>query len=360
MVTKRGAEVVRAPQPAMRVGGCEQRRTFTRVRNGVRSVLALASLVLVAAQCRGDTAPTAPIDVDVDALWNKYGWTKPTSAAEIVSASTAAFGVYVATTRTPAASIQVLAQTGVDTVLISWIDRGANLVARAFSYPPSTRPFVDLVAIDSAYLVNTYRAQGFSANEVSGLLTAFKAGAPAFGGRQSNTWNYRTILTNNLMVNDRIGMAQTAGHEFFHSIQERSANTNPCQVGSAVPCWFWEGPAMFIGLQTASHFGFADFASQGHPQMISRFQNGPLTTRSLLLSGVTLNNGTTLDPYAIGEVATEFLVANVGVAKFVAIYSEIGTGKSLAAAFMTATGVELADFYSMFEQIRGVLGVPRA
>ncbi len=32
---------------------------------------------------------------------------------------------------------------------------------------------------------------------------------------------------------------------------------------------------------------------------------------------------------------------------------------ALAAAFKNATSVELADFYSMFEGIRGVLGVPR-
>jgi hypothetical protein len=34
----------------------------------------------------------------------------------------------------------------------------------------------------------------------------------------------------------------------------------------------------------------------------------------------------------------------------------LGTGKNFADAFKDATGVELADFYAMFEEVRGTLG----
>jgi hypothetical protein len=66
-----------------------------------------------------------------------------------------------------------------------------------------------------------------------------------------------------------------------------------------------------------------------------------------------------MDPYGIGAIATEFLVANVGMAKFVGIYTQIGTGKTFEQAFKASTGVSLADFYLMFEDSRSVLGAPR-
>jgi hypothetical protein len=66
-----------------------------------------------------------------------------------------------------------------------------------------------------------------------------------------------------------------------------------------------------------------------------------------------------MDPYGIGAIATEFLVAHVGMKKFVEIYREIGTGKNLSKAFFSATGVSLNDFYLMFEDARATLGAPR-
>ncbi|MDB0052106.1 hypothetical protein N9F57_04410, partial [Gammaproteobacteria bacterium] len=59
----------------------------------------------------------------------------------------------------------------------------------------------------------------------------------------------------------------------------------------------------------------------------------------------------TSDPYAIGSVATEFLVANVGTYNFIKIYKEL-KNKEFPDAFFSATGIELEDFYQMFEEVR--------
>jgi hypothetical protein len=45
--------------------------------------------------------------------------------------------------------------------------------------------------------------------------------------------------------------------------------------------------------------------------------------------------------------------------KYLKIYSEKGTGKSFDAAFLSATGVSLTDFYSMFEEVRATLGIAK-
>jgi hypothetical protein len=110
-----------------------------------------------------------------------------------------------------------------------------------------------------------------------------------------------------------------------------------------------------VGTQTAASLGFNSY-SDARTWMLQR-TTGP-GTRVLKLSEVTENDGK-MDPYGIGSIATEFLVSRVGMKKFVAVYREIGAGKSFSKAFNDATGVSLNDFYLMFEDSRAVLGAPR-
>jgi hypothetical protein len=112
---------------------------------------------------------------------------------------------------------------------------------------------------------------------------------------------------------------------------------------------------MFVGLQTAGALGFADYLSIGRPSMAKRFKNGRGTNLTATLSEFRANDGV-VDPYAIGFAAVEFLVAQVGVEKMVNVYVALGEGKNFDNAFKQGTGIELADFYTMFEEIRATLG----
>jgi cytochrome b involved in lipid metabolism len=290
-------------------------------------------------------------------LWEKYGWSKPSTALEVAQAATDKFLAYVATERNPSAEVKVIAQDGVDPLLTRWVQQGANLVAKTFDYPKLTRTFVDVIAIDRSWLESTYTKEGFSAQQVKDRLGGFDAGAPAFGGSFSNTWNYATIKKNNLLVNDKSGMAQTAGHEFFHAIQERLAGRNPGPDGATIPNWIWEGPCMFIGLQTSSKLGIVDYLTAGQKTSINRYKYSSDAMKKLPLSEVKKNDKDT-DPYGLGEIATEFIVANAGIEKLLGVYAALGQGKTFAQAFEAGTGVKLDDFYSMFEESRPTLGVP--
>jgi hypothetical protein len=292
-------------------------------------------------------------------LWEKYSWAKPVDAASVSSAATTAFTNYIATRRNPSATVKVVAQTGVDQTLINWVTDGANLIAQTFAYPALSRPFVDVIAIDESGLQSLYKAEGFSDDEIRDRVGGFKAGAPAFGGSKTNTWNYTTIKNNNLMINDRAGTAQTAGHEFFHAIQEMLAGRNPGPLGEEIPNWFWEGPAMFVGLQATNKLGINSYATEGRQWALDRYRGGQGNMKSLPLIEVKANDGK-VDPYGIGEIATEFLVSKVGIEKLLAIYANLGKGQTFATAFANGTGIALADFYSMFEEVRGVLGVPKS
>ena len=307
-------------------------------------------------------AATPTTVVNYATLWEKYAWVKPTSESSVATAATDKFKAYVVVTRNNDTVIKIAAQDGANQTLVSWVKDGANLVAKAFDYPKLSGPFLEVIAIDRAWLEKTYIENGYSEDEAKmDRGTAFAAGAPAFGGSTTNTFNSGVITKNNLLVNDKLGMMQMPGHEFFHAVQERTSGGVPSPDGLGIaPQWFWEGPATFIGLQTASYLGLADYITEGRKFAVAR-SNAP-STKSHLLSEAIENTGSSdaIDPYGIGAIATEFLVANVGMEKFMEVYKNLGQKKSFAESFETGTGVELTDFYTMFEEVRPILGIPRS
>lgn len=304
------------------------------------------------------TQSAPAVDATLTGLWAKYNW-KYKSKNDIIKYSTNEFTSYIATKRSPNQEVKVLAQDGADATLVKWVKDGATLVATTFAYPAMKGPFYDVIAVDSDWLKKTYLSVGVGQDEVNGKASAFDAGAPAFGGTTNNTWNWTSIKNNNLMKNDKAGMAQTAGHEFFHAIQENYAHTNPGGEGLQIPNWIWEGPATFIGLQTAAKIGAINYESEGRAAFIERYKNGDSINRTSNLIEIKANDGKT-DPYALGFAATELAVANIGIEKFNNIYAELGKGKNFADAFKSATGVELADFYAMFEDVRAELGFAKS
>ena len=307
------------------------------------------------------TTTSAPAKPDTT-LWAKYNWTKPVSAAEVIDAATISFTSYVSIKRSPSGSVKVIAQEGVDATFIDWVTRTSDLVAKSFSYPALSKQFIDIIATDRAWFKSTMESNGFSTGEVSSRLAAFDSGSPANGGRTANQFNWGVILKNNAMVVNKSGMMQLGGHEFFHAVQAGNAERDNDPDGAFVPNWFWEGPAMFVGLQTANNLGLLDYASVGQKVGRDRLNSSAdvsIATRKLLLSQVIANDPKIIDPYGIGQIATEFLVAKIGVEKMIKIYEDIETLKSFSSAFKSATGVELADFYAMFEEVRATLGAAR-
>ena len=291
-----------------------------------------------------DTASSSAADA-----YKASGWAKPTSSAAIAAAATKSFAEYTATKRQEA-TVNVVAQAGTPQYWIDWIKQGVALIATTFEYPKLTGPYTGFVAKDVEWLKVEF-AKVYGQRAADDRAGSFE-GAPARGGSDTGVWNLAFIERENLIEKDNVGMKQTPAHEFFHSVQDRA-------VGSCVPCgtpqWFWEGPAVFVGTQGSNQLGFNKY-TDARNWMLDRTKH-PGTVK-LKLEEVTLNDGS-MDPYGIGAIATEFLVANVGMAKFVNVYAQIGTGKSFKDAFKAATGVALSDFYLMFEDARAVLGAPR-
>jgi len=292
-------------------------------------------------------------------LWEKYDWSKPTSSSSVATAATDKFKAYVAVTRSKDTVIKIIAQDGADQTLVGWLKDAANLVLKAFDYPKLNEPFLVVVAVDRAWVEKTYIENGWDKQWAKDLAVGMSAPGGAIGNR-SSLYDSSLITKNNYLVNDKLGMMQMAGHEYFHAVQTSLAGEIADASGSKIPNWFLEGSAVFIGLQNASYFGWANYTTEGREFALARSNAHP--TNLSLLSEATKNNDTPedADPYGIGAIATEFLVANVGMEKFMEVYKNLGKKKSFADSFKTATGVELTDFYTMFEEVRSVLGIPRS
>jgi hypothetical protein len=337
-------------------------KTFTCIKSGKKFVWDKG--VAVTKPSAGSTPSATPSATPTPAptpeivyatLWEKYKWSKPTSSASIATAATEKFKTYAATNRSPSTTVKIVAQEGVDANLLKWVTDGSAFASKVFAYPQLSAPFVAVIAKDKEFAEKAYNENGYTRDAKS--LANYFDKVPAHGG-PPNTYNNTMITSKGLLVSDKVGIMQMPGHETFHFIQQSIAGTSATPDGMGIaPQWFWEGPAVFVGLQTANHLSLADYATEGRTFAVKRSISGPV--KSLKLSEVTKNDGSS-DPYGIGAIATEFLVANIGMEKFMSVYNNLGKNMKFPDAFKSATGVELADFYTMFEEVRADLGTPRS
>jgi hypothetical protein len=337
-------------------------KTFTCIKSGKKFVwdkgVAVTKPTVVSTPSATPSATPTPAptpEIVYATLWEKYKWSKPTSSASIATAATEKFKTYSATNRSPSTTVKIVAQEGVDANLLKWVTDGSSFASKVFAYPQLSAPFVAVIAKDKEFAEKAYNENGYTRDAKS--LANYFDKVPAHGG-PPNTYNNTMITSKGLLVSDKIGMMQMPGHETFHFIQQSIAGTSATPDGMGIaPQWFWEGPAVFVGLQTANHLSLADYATEGRIFAVKRSISGPV--KSLKLSEVTKNDGSS-DPYGIGAIATEFLVANIGMDKFMSVYNNLGKNMKFPDAFKSATGVELADFYTMFEEVRADLGTPRS
>jgi hypothetical protein len=155
----------------------------------------------------------------------------------------------------------------------------------------------------------------------------------------------------------------TSPHEFFHSVQTQSDPMRgriPPESPRFTPRWFIEGSANFVGA-IISHVNknhtYEEF------RLIHVDQNssyvGTLGRRPLrdFWNNASGPDGY-LNPYGIGQAATEYLVANVGVEPLIHILEQAHLLGSFGAGFEKAVGISLTEFYSKFDSVRPKIGLP--
>jgi hypothetical protein len=114
-----------------------------------------------------------------------------------------------------------------------------------------------------------------------------------------------------------------------------------------IPGWFTEGGASLMPPLVLN----TDFSWWINLDNAAAKSSDPKSSLENLPRGSSRN-------YSLGPIANEFLIYLTGFDKYMNIWSEMGKGKSFESAFYDATGIELVDFYAMFEEIRPAIGIP--
>jgi hypothetical protein len=142
-------------------------------------------------------------------------------------------------------------------------------------------------------------------------------------------------------------------HELFHIVQddlsEMSFNLGPDHP-KAIPTWLIEGSANYYGFYVVNRMGFNDYKEGRSSQSWFNYEYG---TKIPLAK----YNDFSTDPYIIGQLATEYLVASAGFESLMNIFKLSKTEKTFSAAFKKAVGLSLDEFYLKFESSRSLMYV---
>ena len=145
-------------------------------------------------------------------------------------------------------------------------------------------------------------------------------------------------------------LASIGPHELFHSAQDnllwKQGWVDHVEFHSKfVPIWFTEGSAEFFGYAVSDH---ADVASY-YVSPWEWWYYLPNPDIGLAEYDSRLPFPHPPEDYWMGQMASEYIVANVGFEKLMDIWSRMGDGADFATAFEGAVGLSLSMFYETFD-----------
>ena len=169
-----------------------------------------------------------------------------------------------------------------------------------------------------------------------------------------NDHAFFVIRGNNSLLTMQKSDYQTPGHEYFHVVQFAMGGS---QTFGIMPSWFAEGSANFVGTAISHELGYFDYRLTRAEEI-----RKPTTNRSIPLASFQRNDSSAglndwLSPYGIGQVASEFIVASVGMDAFLNIVKYTNELNNFDAGFKKATNLELSEFYKLFDTGRTKWGI---
>lgn len=134
-------------------------------------------------------------------------------------------------------------------------------------------------------------------------------------------------------------------HEAFHmvmlQIDGRSLMGFTEEEKHNMGSWFIEGAADFFAKALADYHEEKPYAST-YP----RIYDGVLEAHTSMASSSKT--------YSVGQLAIEFIVANVGVEPVMEVFKQIGNGLDFYEAFEVGIGMSVYDFYKLYESIKDI------
>ena len=157
-------------------------------------------------------------------------------------------------------------------------------------------------------------------------------------------------------------------HEYFHLVQANLANsTNGLRIKSgdsssinAIPVWFLEGGAEFVGYSVGALSQNASYWV-GRDRMLSYGPREDFANKNSIADyeiRTCCGNSTPTYPYNIGQVAIEYIVASIGFQKMLDIWIDYAVTRNFETSFEKVMGISKEAFYTKFDQVRTKVGLP--
>lgn len=138
-------------------------------------------------------------------------------------------------------------------------------------------------------------------------------------------------------------------HELFHNVQDSldkgpGGQTLPPGNPLYRPVWLIEGSAEFMGFALVSYRGHHEYWGNHFTASLADAEE-----EDLMLSRYEIWTGYGPDPYNYGSLATEYIIASLGVEPLLEIFRYAGEGSSFEEAFESAIGLSVEEFYEAYD-----------
>ncbi|CAB4670611.1 MAG: hypothetical protein F2653_01760 [Actinobacteria bacterium] len=290
-------------------------------------------------------------------------WTDPISPLQISIEAKDKFRQWLQGQNTKSDNLLISIDPKLDKKKVQYLVDVVKLASETLLGPISTKPHLYISAGDE-WVINQVKTdypihQGFSAPNICYAPNPFAGcawseyGMMFFVSKTASNWDSQ----------DK-GVLAAGAHEFFHLAQgELSRNQEkkiPHEVLGKLPSWFLEGSASFMGTAYADFSGMIDWETIRRDEISAyidgRGRNEPISTFTRNDLDRPQPEAQSHRPYGIGFLASELIVASVGVDKFLDVYRNLGLGQTFDVAFKNAIGLEVEDFYNKFDSMRTKIG----
>lgn len=203
-----------------------------------------------------------------------------------------------------------------------------------------------LIVGEYSFLKEQMQANSLKSDDHGGVCGIYSNGPNTGCALHSTAWVSETLSgeIDGNMING------VAAHEMFHLVQDSMMSggpwwTLPYGDPKRAPLWLTEGSA--VTMQTAIT-GYLSITE--HDRFISYHPLlEPSSEAKINLSNFESSGG--FGAYTVGNFATAYLIANVGMDNFLQIWKNLDGDQTFEEAFLNATDISLEDFYYKVSKI---------
>ena len=335
-------------------------QTFTCIRSGKKLVWKALPVKPQSEVVTPNPSPASETSKPAVATEQKIGtiepWDTTITAESLIKTAESKFNIWWNSRSSGNSDFHFYKNPTFDSVNTDWIEISSRLAADKFQFIRSA-PFNVILSDTDSWAISIMEKQNIPIPP-----SRYPCNFPA-PAQCSDTKNSFFLIIPSVPTVGKAPADQfiSPAHEYFHLVQGKLLQPERIREDASLPAWFVEGSANFVGYWIVEKSSVASYRS-GRSLEVNRFYglqpHAPLS--AFVENNMNQNKGIPAgsNPYGIGMVACEYLVASSGFDALLGVFTEMSKGLTFDSAFEKSVGIPLSTFYSKFEQIRDAAGVP--